>query len=240
MSTLILLPGLASDDALWRDQRPVLSTRGAVQVTDVHARHATLPEMAAALLAEHAGPLVLVGTSMGGILALEVLRQAPGRVQALALLGSSARADTPELIALRTQAIGLFEQGRMEEVLRANVMFAFHPDKAREPALVADYLAMMARAGAAQLVRQNRALMARADARSWLPRIGCPVLVACGADDQLTPPMCSREIAEAVPGARLALLPDCGHLLTWEQPAQVNALLLDWLEGPVAAARLAR
>lgn len=240
MSTLVLLPGLASDEALWRDQRPALATRGAVQVTDVHARHATLPEMAAALLAEHAGPLVLVGTSMGGILALEVLRQAPGRVQALALLGSSARADTPELIALRTQAIGLFEQGRMEEVLRANVMFAFHPAKAREPALVGDYLAMMGRAGAAQLVRQNRALMARADARPWLPRIRCPVLVACGADDQLTPPACSREIAAAVPGARLALLPDCGHLLTWEQPAQVNALLSDWLDGPVAAARQAR
>lgn len=240
MSTLVLLPGLASDEALWRDQRPVLATRGAVQVTDVHARHATLPEMAAALLAEHAGPLVLVGTSMGGILALEVLRQAPGRVQALALLGSSARADTPELIALRTQAIGLFEQGRMEEVLRANLMFAFHPDKARDPALVGDYLAMMGRAGAAQLVRQNRALMARADARPWLPRIACPVLVACGADDQLTPPECSREIAAAVPGARLALLPACGHLLTWEQPAQVNALLADWLDGPVAAARQAR
>ncbi len=236
MSTLILLPGLASDAALWRDQQAFLAGRGTVRVTDVHARHATLPEMAAALLAEHDGPLVLVGTSMGGILALEVLRQAPQRVRALALLGSSARADTPELIALRTQAIGLFEQGRMEEVLRANVMFAFHPSKARDTALVGDYLAMMARAGAAQLVQQNRAIMARTDARPWLPRIRCPVLVACGADDQLTPPECSREIAAAVPGARLALLPDCGHLLTWEQPAQVNALLADWLDGPVADA----
>ncbi|WP_395701871.1 alpha/beta fold hydrolase [Aquabacterium sp.] len=230
--TLLLLPGLASDEAIWRDQLPPLRARGLpVQVSDAHARCATLPEMAAALLAEHAGPLLLIGTSMGGMLAFELLRQAPQRVRAMALLGSSARADTPEQIALRSNAIPLFESGRMDEVLRANVLFAFHPSRSGDRALVEDYLAMIGRAGPAQLVRQNRAVMARPDSRPLLPHIRCPVLVACGDADLLTPPECSREISAAVPGARFELIADCGHLLTMERPAAVNALLADWLDG---------
>ncbi|NRF66320.1 alpha/beta fold hydrolase [Aquincola sp. S2] len=231
MSTLLLLPGLASDETLWRGIADPLAAaaRGPVHVTDAHGRFATLPEMAAALLAEHAGPLALAGTSMGGILALEVLRQAPQRVQALALLGTTARPDTPEMLALRREAVGLFEAGRMDEVLRANLPFAFHPSApARLPNLVGDYLAMVRRAGAAQLARQNRAIMARADSRGLLATIRCPLLVACGDSDVLTPPECSEEIAAAVPQARFERLVDCGHLLTMEQPERVAALLLDW------------
>lgn len=230
MTRVILLPGLASDAALWRDQLPPLQARGPVQVSQVHSEFPTLPEMAAGLLAQHEGPLVLIGTSMGGILALEVLRQAPQRVTALAMLGSSARPDTPELIKLRSEAVKLYESGRMDEVLRPNVAFAFHRSKARDPALIADYMAMMARAGGAQLAQQNRAIMARVDSRPLLPSIRCPVLVVCGDSDLLTPPECSREIAEAVPHAQLEILPECGHLLTWEQPQRINQLLISWLD----------
>jgi len=237
MSTIVLLPGLASDAELWRDQVAALREWGRwpVVVSDVHARHATLPAMAAALLAEQPGELILVGTSMGGILALEAQEQAPGRVRGLALLGSSARADTPELIALRTQACELFAAGRMAEVLRANIMFAFHPDHAGDARMTGDYLAMMDRAGPDQLIAQNRAIMARPDRRERLHRIACPTLVVCGGADQLTVPECSREMAAAIAGAELHLLPDCGHLLTWEQPQAVNALLLRWLQRLSAA-----
>lgn len=228
--TYVLLPGLASDQTLWRAQIPLLAARGPVHVTDVHSRHASLPAMATGLLAEHDGPLLLIGTSMGGILALEVYRQAPQRVRAMALLGSTARPDTPEMQRLREEAIGLFETGRMDEVLRANVPFAFHPSKANDRALVADYLAMVRRAGPEQLVRQNRAILARADSRPLLPRIRCPLLVAGGEDDLLTPIECAEEIAAAVPGARLERLPECGHLLTLEQPQRINALLEAWLD----------
>jgi len=87
------------------------------------------------------------------------------------------------------------------------------------------------RAGAAGLIRQNRAVMARADLRPTLAAIACPTLVVGGADDLLTPPDCSREIAAAIPGAQLQLLPECGHMLTWEQPQAVTSLLTDWLAG---------
>jgi len=235
--TLVLLPGLACDAALWRDQLPALSAaRHAPRVSDVHQRHATLPEMARALLAEHAGPLVLIGHSMGGMLALHMHRAAPERIAALALLSSSARADTPELIRLRSDAIVEFEQGRAEDVLRANAMFAFHPRHAQDRARVDDYVAQILRIGAAQLIAQNRAVMARADMRPWLAAIACPLLLACGDDDLLTPLEHSREIAQAVPHAQLEVIAQAGHLLPWEQPERVNALLLQWLAA-VAVAR---
>jgi pimeloyl-ACP methyl ester carboxylesterase len=231
MASITLLPGLACDAALWREQLAALAPHGPVRVSDVHTRIAGLPLMAAALLAEQPGDLLLCGASMGGMLALEVMRQAPQRVKALALLGSTARPDTPELIKLRSDAIQLFEQGRMLEVLQANMLFAFHPANASRPGLVQDYLDMVQRAGAQQLIAQNRAVMARRDYRPLLPDIRCPTLVVCGEADLLTPPECSRELAAAIPGARLEILTECGHMLTLEQPARLNALLVGWLAG---------
>lgn len=230
LPTVLLLPGLACDAELWRGQLPELAACARVHVSDVHTREATLPAMAVRLLAEHDGALLLAGASMGGMLALEAQRQAPGRVQGLALLGTSARADTPELLRLRASAIELFEQGRMDEVLLANVAFAFHPAHQRDGALVGRYLDMIRRAGAAQLIRQNRAVMARIDSRPLLPAVRCPTLVVCGEADGLTPPEHAREMAAAIPGAQLELLAGAGHMLTMEQPARVAALLAGWAQ----------
>ena len=239
MSTVILLPGLACDAALWRDQLPALAAHHTVHVSTAHQRHTDLPVMARALLAEFTGPLVLVGSSMGGMLALHAHRQAPQRIAGLALLSSTARADTPELIRLRSEAIVEFQQGRAEVVLRANAMFAFHPAHAEDRERVDDYVNQILRIGAGQLIAQNRAVMARTDMRPWLADIRCPLLVACGDGDLLTPLEHSREIAQRVPHARLEVVPDAGHLMTWEQPERVNALLLQWLASlqPVASDR---
>lgn len=230
---LILLPGMACDAALWQHQLPALQAAapGPVVVADVHARADSLPAMAALLLAEQPGHLLLAGCSLGGMLAMEAARQAPQRVRGLALLGTTARPDTPELVALRTAAIAEFEAGRAEALLRANALFAFHP--AHQARLVEAYIAMVLRGGVPALVRQNRAVMGRADLRPSLGAIACPTLVVGGADDQLTVPDCSREIAAAVPGAQLHLLAECGHMLTWEQPQAVTQRLLDWLAGLV-------
>jgi pimeloyl-ACP methyl ester carboxylesterase len=228
MARLILLPGLAGDPVMWQAQ---LAALGAWQpsVSDVHMRHDTVGRMAAALLAETAGALVLCGASMGGMIAMEAARQAPGRIAALALLGTTARPETPEMRQLREAAIELFAQDRLREVIEPNVGFAFHPEHAGNKALVQPYLEFVLRAGAAQLIRQNRAVIERPDARDHLPRLRCATLVMCGDADQLTPPENSREIARLVPGAELVIVPRCGHMLTMEQPRQVNAALLAWL-----------
>ena len=226
MGTLILIPGLAGDAAMWREQLRALAG-WQPQVTDVHTREDSIPAMAAALLARHAGPLVLCGASMGGMIAMEAARQAPERVAGLALLGTDAGPDTPEMTRLREGAIVQFAQGRAREVIEPNIAMAFHPDHAA--ALAADYLAFVLGAGAEQLIRQNRAVIARPDARPHLPRLRCPVLVMCGEADLLTPPERSREIAALAPHARVVLVPRCGHMLTMERPDVVNAALAEWL-----------
>lgn len=230
MTTLVLLPGLAGDGAMWHWQVEALSAWRPT-VTDVHMRHATIQAMAAALLGETGGDLVLCGASMGGMVAMEAARQSPQRIAGLALLGTNAQPETPAMRELREAAIALFEQGRLAEVIEPNVELAFHPDQARDPALVKAYLDFVYRAGAAQLVAQNRAVIARPDAREHLARVRCPTLVMCGDTDRLAPPEHSREIASLIPGAQLVIVPRCGHMLTMEQAGFVNATLAQWLEG---------
>jgi len=232
-ATPVLLPGLACDAALFEHQAAALrACYGAarVQVSDVHTRAASLPEMAAQLLAETRGALVLIGCSMGGMVALEAARQAPQRLAGLALLGSSARADTAEVLALRAAACEEFAVGRTRAVLEANLAFAFHPERADDASLRQRYLDMILRAGDARLIAQNRALMARQDLRPALQAIACPALLLVGDADALTPPEHSQEMAETMPQAQCRVLTRCGHMLTWEAAHEVNQALRCWLQ----------
>lgn len=228
---LVLIPGLAADATMWQAQLPAMPAALRTVVATVQARPSALriEDMAALVLAEYAGPLLLCGASMGGMIAMEAARQAPERVAGLALLGTTARPETPDMRALREAAMELFKQGKLREVIEPNVAFAFHPANAARPALVQAYLDFVLGAGAEQLVRQNRAVIHRPDARVHLPQVACPTLVVCGAADQLTPPECSAEIAALIPDASYTVLDDCGHMLTMEQPDAVNQLLLRWL-----------
>ena len=229
MTQLLLLPGLASNSVMWQRQLAALPSDLKPRVTDTHSRFDTILEMAQALLYEHEGDLILCGASMGGILAMEAVRLAPARVKAMALLGTNARPETPDMAKLREAAIEFFKQGRVKEVLTVNLPMAFHPSRANDAALTQTYLDFVLEAGADQLIRQNRAIMSRPDARLHLPQVTCPTLVMCGDSDQLTPPDCSREIAALIPGAEPVIVAECGHMLTMERPDAVNASLLEWL-----------
>ena len=226
MTQLVLIPGLAADARMWQAQLAALA-RWNPAVSDVHMHHESIPAMAQALLAQHEGPLLLCGASMGAMIAMEAARQAPERIGALALLGTNAQPESDDMRALRKAAIELFAQDRVAEVIAPNVALAFHPDNAA--ALAPAYLEFVLKAGAAQLIRQNRAVIARPDARPHLRDVRCPTLVMCGDTDRLTPPECSREIAGLVPGAELVIVPRCGHMLTMERPEIVNATLEQWL-----------
>ncbi len=229
MPQLILLPGLASNTVMWRHQLAALPSHLNTAVTDVHGRFQSVQAMAQALLDEHPGDLILCGASMGGFLAMEVVRQAPKRIKGLALLGTNARPETDDMRQLREGAIRFFEQDRALEVLRFNLPMAFHPSRADDLALLQTYLDFVMDAGAQQLIQQNRALMARPDARLHLGQVACPTLVMVGDADQLTPPDCSREIAALIAQAELVVVAQCGHMLTMEQPAVVTQALLGWL-----------
>lgn len=227
--TLVLLPGLGCDAEVWADLLPALRELGPLWVSDLHFRHDSLEAMAEALLRELSGPLLLCGASMGGMLALEVWRRAPDRVKGLALLGSSAEPDTPARQALRLEGIRRLRLGEFEAVMQENLPYSLHASRLSDTALVGRFMAMLARCGAPELIRQNQWIARRPDQRELLARLRCPVLLVCGEADQVTPPAQSAAMAAAIPQAELHLLPRCGHMLTLEQPTAVSALLRDWL-----------
>ncbi|HVZ54722.1 MAG TPA: alpha/beta fold hydrolase [Pseudolabrys sp.] len=225
---LVLVPGLLCSARLYGPQVAALWPCGPIMVAD-HRQHEQMADIAADILAQAPPRFALAGLSMGGYIAVAMLRQAPQRVVKLALLDTSARPDTPEQTAARQQFIGLAHVGKLNQVVDALVPRFLHRDRRSDPELNRIIRDMAADTGAEAFVRQEKAIMSREDARPLLPTIRCPTLVLVGEGDELTPPELSREIAAAVPGSRLVIVPDSGHLSTIEKPDAVNAALAEWL-----------
>jgi pimeloyl-ACP methyl ester carboxylesterase len=166
---------------------------------------------------------------MGGYLALEVMRQAPDRVARLALLDTNARGDTPEISERRRRQIELAQNGRLGEIVEQQLPLFVHRDRRGDASLIEIVRVMAEETGAEAFVRQQRALIGRADLRSDLAAIRCPTLVLVGDGDELTPPALAKEIAGSIAGARLVVVPASGHLSTLEQPVAVNTALVEWM-----------
>jgi pimeloyl-ACP methyl ester carboxylesterase len=226
---LILIPGVLCDEDLWRGQLPALTPLAEVTITMEHTRHATLAAIAGAILAAAPPRFALAGLSMGGILALEVMRQAPDRVTRLALLDTSARANTDDEIAVRRARIAMVQAGHIDIVLGLQLSRFMPMNRLGDAALVDRVLKMLRRVGAATYLRQETAVIGRIDSRPSLAAIRCPALVLCGRYDSATPLPLSEEIASGIAGARLEVIEDCGHLSTMERPDDVNRALTRWL-----------
>ena len=225
---LLLLSGLLSDGALWRAQVDDLADIAAPTIPDLSLDD-TIAGMADRALANAPPRFALAGLSMGGYVALEILRRASGRVTRLALLDTSARMDTPEQAERRREAIALAEGGGFDEVADRMLPNLVHPDRLSDEGLASAIRAMARRLGKDGFLRKQRAIMGRIDSRPDLPRIACPTLVLCGREDASTPLALSGEMAALVPGARLAVVERCGHMSAMERPAEVSAALRRWL-----------
>lgn len=226
---LVLLPGLLCDAALWAPQ--VSALRGLadpIMIGDL-TRHDSMAGMAEAVLAEAPPRFALAGLSMGGYCALEIMRRAPERVTRLALLDTSARPDTDEQRARRRGLIELAEKGEFKGVTPRLLPLLIHPDRLGDEALTATVMGMAERVGKEAFLRQQKAIMGRPDSRPDLARINCPTLVLVGRQDALTPVALHEEMAAGIPGARLVIIEDSGHLATLEKPEAINAALEDWL-----------
>jgi pimeloyl-ACP methyl ester carboxylesterase len=225
---LVLVPGLLCSPALWGPQVRALSDISEISVAD-HTRHASMEEIAEAILAAAPPRFALAGLSMGGYIAYEILRQAPDRVTQLALLDTGARADAPERRAGRLRLVALAEEEGAVKAQQELLPLLIHTDRLRDKPLVDTVLQMAIDTGVAAFKRQQTAIMTRPDNRPFLSTIKCPTLVLVGGDDALTPPSLAQEIADGIPGARLEIIPDCGHLSSLEQPEAVNRALRRWL-----------
>lgn len=228
LEPVVFLPGLLCDQTLWRPQISALSDRVAPMVADLTLDE-DVRDMAARVLAAAPPRFSLAALSMGGYVALEIMRRSPERVRRLALIDTSATPDTAERAERRRASLANTEQGRFLGVTSRLMDTLVHPSKTDGP--VADSLrAMAGRVGGEAFRRQQTAILNRPDARDILPAIHVPTLIAVGDEDRLTPPSVAAEMHRLIPGARLHVFERCGHLPVLEQPDETSALLREWLD----------
>jgi pimeloyl-ACP methyl ester carboxylesterase len=225
---LLLVPGLLCDKSLWASQLVGLSDVASMTVAD-HTRHDTMEKIAKSILDDAPERFALAGLSMGGYICYEIVRQAPDRVTRLALLDTGSRADAPERADGRRKLIELAEREGTRKAQEALLpVLIYKPRLADEP-LVEAVLAMADAIDAAAFKRQQQAIMGRPDSRPLLPSIKVPALVLVGREDALIPLQLSQEIVDGIAGAKLEIVPECGHLSAMERPDAVNRALRAWL-----------
>jgi pimeloyl-ACP methyl ester carboxylesterase len=225
---ILLIPGLLASPRLFEAQIPELWRFGPVTIAD-HTRDDSMTAIARRILVGAPPRFALAGLSMGGYVAFEILRQAPARIARLALLDTSARPDTPEQSAARSEQVVLAAAGRLDEVVEAQFPRLVHTAQRGDTRLRAVVRQMAQEVGADAFARQQKATMNRADSRPRLEAIRVPTLVLVGDGDQLTPPERAGEMAQAIPDARLVTVPGSGHLSTLERPREVTQALIEWL-----------
>ena len=225
---LLLLPGMMCDARLFAAQAAAFSASRTV-IHGALTRGRTMTEIAEAMLEDAPREFALAGLSMGGIVAMEMMRLAPDRITRLALLDTNPLAETPETAALREPQIVAARTGRLEEVMRDEMKPRYlAPGEGREPVL--QTIMDMAKAlGPDVFVRQSRALQKRPDQQGTLRKISVPTLVLCGRHDTLCDLRRHEFMRDLIPGATLEIIEDAGHLPPLEQPGATTAALERWL-----------
>lgn len=230
--TLILIPGLMCDAAVWEPQQRELARLAHTEVAE-HGLAPDLGLMAEQILASYPGPLAVAGHSMGGRVALEVLRRAPDRVRGLALLDTgchalAAGADGERERSGRMAVVARAERDGLGAAAAAWLRGMIHPSRLGEEPLSSTIIGMWERRSLAQLSAQMNALLNRADATPLLAGAAVPALVLCGADDLSAPVRQHQEMARLLPLSEYVQIEECGHMCTLERSAAVSAALLRW------------
>lgn len=226
--TLVFVCAHLADERLYAAQTAALLDTHGCRVVVLREQD-TMAAMAEQVLAVAPPRFTLIGLSLGGYVAFEVIRRALPRIERLVLMDTTAAADTPPKADGRRKDIELVRQQGLHALipeLPKRWLLPAHRDDAALVALLGD----MARSVGAQGQRnQQTAMLGRPDSWADLERVRVPTLVLCGRQDPVTPLADHQAMAERVPGAQLAVIEDCGHLSTIEQPAAVTEVLRGWL-----------
>jgi pimeloyl-ACP methyl ester carboxylesterase len=231
--TLMLLPGLMCDAAVWAPQVAALQAQARCVVPAWGLRDSLTAMAQQVLETAPAERFHLAGHSMGGRVALEVMRLAPQRVQRLALLdtGTHPLAAGEAGAKERAGRMALLELARSQGMRAMGRQWArgmVHPSQQGTP-LFESILDMIERSNPDQFAAQINALLNRPDAAALLPTIQCPTLVLCGRDDAWSTPAQHEAMHTAIPRSTLTIVEHCGHMCTMEQPQALNDALVDWL-----------
>ena len=230
---LLLLPGLMCDAAFWQPLQQGLPDV-VCQVVD-YGEADSLRAMAEAALAVAPARFALAGHSMGGRVALEIVRMAPSRVQQLILMdtGYLPRADGPAGDAERAGRMALIKlandsgvRAMCEEWVKGMV----HPDRLTDVALIEAIVAMFTRKDAGRFARQQNALLTRPDASGVLAGLGMPCLMLCGRQDNWATVAQHAAMQALAPGAQLSVIEDAGHMVLMERPGPTTDAVYKFLE----------
>ncbi len=237
-STVVLLPGLLCDEDIWRDQIEALGAEHAV-VCPGFLDYAAIEDMAEAVLAAAPARFCLAGHSMGGRVALEVVRRAPDRVERLALLDTGFHPAKPGEADGRCPLVNLAITQGMSALAARWLPPMLSAGRTGDQALTARLTAMVERADPTLFQRQITALLNRPSAYRMLAAIPCPTAVIVGRLDTWSPPAQHEEMAACIPNAYLVMIEDAGHMSPVEQPEAVSAALLAWMRTPTGVRALA-
>lgn len=226
---VVFLPGLLEDSDAFAHQVARIQQSTTCAVADL-TRSDSIAGLARDALKEAPGDrFALAGHSMGGYVALEVMRQAPQRVERLALLNTNARPDSAESAENRKRLIALAGKD-FPAVVQTLMQRVVAKEALADPGITGTIGAMALAVGKDAFVRQQTAIMARADSRPGLRAIACPTLVVAARDDAIMPLELLEEIARGIPKATLAVIERSGHTPSLERPEELTDLLVSWLE----------
>lgn len=228
MTPLVLLPGMMCDARLFGPQIDALSHSRAIHIAPIQ-RHDTVEALASDVLSNAPPYFALAGLSMGGIVAMEMLRQAPGRIERVALMDTNPLAEADSIKANRSLLMAKVEQGHLQQVMRDEMKPNYLSDGPKRGAILDLCMAMATSLGPDAFLAQSMALQSRPDQQDTLRTSPQPTLILCGEEDSLCPVHRHELMANLMPNARLQIIKGAGHLPTLEQPAETTRALQDWL-----------
>jgi len=232
MKTIYLLCGLLCDETVWETQIQALKKQGYDARPMSFQGFDSIAGMASHLLAEAPARFSLAGHSMGGRVALEAYRQAPQRIERLALLDTGYEPAVEEETEKRGRLVRKALADGIEAIAETWARPMIAPGRQNDDELLHRILSMVGRMSGEIYAGQTRALLTRPDAAPVLSGIHCPTLILCGAEDAWSPPERHRRMAASIPDSALRLIADCGHMSTMEKPEEVLAILEEWLAMP--------
>jgi pimeloyl-ACP methyl ester carboxylesterase len=230
---LLLIPGFMLDDDLWRDVVPGLQPFAPIIHADT-SRDASMAEMAVRALAAAPDRFAVIGFSMGGYVAREIVRMAPGRVSALILIATSARADTRAQTRRKAMAVAQIADAGFGGLSRAGVTPSLHPDRSNDDVLITRIQAMSARLGGDVFRRQS---MLDRQSEERLGDIACPTLIIAARADRLRSVAESEELHAGIAGSELVVVEHAGHMIPMETPDELLAIIAPWLARATAPGR---
>lgn len=225
---LVMIPGTLCDASLFKYQIEGLKELAYCQVVD-HSTSSELGEVAANILSEISGDFSIMGLSYGGIIAFEILRQAPERIKRLILLNTNYKKPSELTRIMQQRFVGMASLGEFREItthfLKDTML---HPIHAQQVEMRGIVLAMALNTGKEAFIRQIKAQLNRPDSTEDLKKIKCPTLVMTGREDKVCTVELHEEMATLIPNASLKIIETCGHLSTLEQPEVVNQTIWKW------------